>query len=167
MGLQPARSDNLPARSSSTIAAGIVPPPAVTATGWLRPCFVYVQRSTVEFGTIQLSNGRLGCVRFRHFDEREAARLARLAICDDTHSLHTSVSGESSLKIILGSLITEISDKYVGHSMNPFFRDLSLSDCFRTDLLEGGIAVGRLSKGDTDADKDMLSISDILGISSN
>jgi hypothetical protein len=113
----------------------------------------------VEIGTIQLSYRRLGCLRFGHFDERKAARLARVSVCNDIHALHAAVSGESRMKIILRSVITEISDKYICHDGNSFFVDLSLSDCSGTNLLEGKVAAGRHSKGDTDADKDHYSVS--------
>jgi hypothetical protein len=113
----------------------------------------------VEIGAIQLSNSGLGCCRFRHFDERETARLARVPVCDDIHALHVAVSGERSVKIVLGSLITEISDKYVCHDVNSFFFDLSLSDCSKTNLWEGNVAVGRHSKRDADAGKDSSSVS--------
>jgi len=112
----------------------------------------------VQIGAIQLSDRGLGRVRFRHFDERETARLARVPVSHDIHALHTAVSSEYRMKIILGSLITEISDKYVCHNMNSFLVDLSLSVCFRTNLLEGNVAAGRHSKHDTDAGKDTFSI---------
>jgi hypothetical protein len=82
--------------------------------------FIYIQRSTVEIRAIQLSDSGLGCARVRHFDEREATRLARVPVGDDIHAFHAAVSSESRVKIILGSLITEISDKYVCQSMNSF-----------------------------------------------
>ena len=69
----------------------------------------------MEIGAIQLSKRRLRCVRFGHFDERKAARLARVSVCNDIHPLNAAVSGESRMKIVLGRLITEISDKYICH----------------------------------------------------
>jgi len=108
----------LPARSlSSAISARAEAPRTGTSTRWFGTRFIYIQRSTVEIGAIQLSNRGLGCRRFRHFDEREAARLARVPVRDDIHALHVAVSGERRMKIVLGSLITEISDKYVCHSV--------------------------------------------------
>jgi hypothetical protein len=72
----------------------------------------------VEIAAIQLSNSSLGCRRFRHFDERKAARLTRVPVGNDVDALHAAVSRESRMKIILGRLKTEVSDKYVCHSMN-------------------------------------------------
>jgi hypothetical protein len=145
--------------SSAISAASTETPRTATTTRGFGTGFIYIQRSTVEIGAIQLSNRSLGCRRFRHFNEREAARLARVPVCDDIHALHVAVSGERRMKIVSGSLITEISDKYICHSMNSFLVDLSLSDCSRTNLSEGNIAAGRHSKRDTDAGKDTLTIS--------
>ena len=127
----------LPARSLSSAissSAAAEAPPTGTTTRGFETRFIYIQRSTVEIGAIQLSNRGLGCRRVPHFDEREAAGLARVPVGDHIHALHLAVSGESCVKIILGSLITEISDKYICHRVNSFFVDLSLSDCSRTNL---------------------------------
>jgi hypothetical protein len=144
---------------SSPISARAEAPRTGTSTRWFGTRFIYIQRSTVEIGAIQLSNRGLGCRRVPHFDEREAARLARVPVRDDIHALHIAVSGERRMKIVLGSLKTEISDKYICHRMKSFLVDLSLSDCSRTNLSEGNVAVGRHSKRDTDAGKDILSLS--------
>jgi hypothetical protein len=112
----------LPARSSSAISARAEAPLTGSTTGWFGTRFIYIQRSPVEIGPIQLSNGGLGCVRFRHFDEREAARLARVPVGNDIHALHAAVCGESRMEIVLGSLIAEISDKYACHKYEFFLR---------------------------------------------
>jgi hypothetical protein len=144
---------------SSAISTGAGAPPTETTTRWFRTRFIYIQRSTVEIAAIQLSNRGLRCRRVSHFDECESARLARIPVRHDIHSLHLAVSGERRMKIVLRSLITEISDKYVCHSMNSFLVDVSLSDCSRTNLFEGNVAAGRHLKLDTDAGKDVLSVS--------
>jgi hypothetical protein len=121
----------LPARTlpSAISAAGAEAPLAGTAARWLGTRFVHIQRPTVEIGAIQLRDGSLGCPRVRHFDECEAARLAGVPVGYEIHALHAAVSGECRMKIVLGRLITEVSDKYVCHSRNSFLVDLSLSDC--------------------------------------
>lgn len=118
----------------------------------------------MEFGAVQLSNRVLRRRRFRHLDKCETAGLARVPVCDDVHAFHAAVSGESRMKIVLGSLIAEISDKYVCHSMNSFLVNLSLSDCLGTNLLEGKVAARRHSEGDTDAGKDICSVSRFLAL---
>jgi hypothetical protein len=114
----------------------------------------------VKFRSVQLSNRGLCRVRIGHFDEREAAGLTRIAIGDDAYPLHAAISGKSRLQVVLGSLITEIPDKYVGHSMYPLLRKLSLSDCSKPVFWQAKVAAGKHSKGDTDAGKDTFSISE-------
>jgi hypothetical protein len=111
------------------ISAGAEAPRTAATPGWLGTRFVYVQRPAMEIGAIQLGDGGLGCRRVGHFDEGETARLARVPVGDEIHALHAAVSSESRMQIVLGGLITEISDKYVCHGMNSFLVDLSLSDC--------------------------------------
>jgi len=113
----------------------------------------------VEIGAIQLSNRRLGCCRFCHFDEGEPARLTGVPVPNDVYALDAAVSSESRMKIFLSGLVTEISDKYVCHDVNSFLVNLSLSDCFRTNLFEGNVAAERHLKRDTDAGKDIFSVS--------
>jgi hypothetical protein len=131
---------------SSAISAGAEAPPTGTTARCFGTRFIYIQRSAVEIGAIQLGNGGLRCPHVGHFHEGEATRLARVPVRDEIHAFHAAVSSESRMKILLGSLITEISDIYVCHSMNPFLVDLSLSDCSRTNLVEGNVAAGRHSK---------------------
>ena len=117
------------------------PPPGCFGTR-----FIYIQRSTVQIGAIQLSNSSLGCPRFRHFDEREAARLARVPVSDNIHALHAAVSSESRVEIIFGSLITEISDKYACHSMNSFWLIYLCRIALQPIVWKGNVAAGTHSK---------------------
>jgi ribosomal protein S14 len=108
----------LPARSfssaiSTTRAETRCARTATTAR--FRPGFIYVQRSTVKIGAIQLRDCGLSRLCFRHFDECEAARLARIPVGDNIHALHAAVGSERSVKIVLRSLIAEVSDKYICH----------------------------------------------------
>ena len=163
--LEPLMLEILPARSfPSATFTGAEAPRARTTAGCFGTGFIYIQCSTVEISTIQLSYRRFGSRRFGHFDEREAPRLARVSVGDEIHALHAAVGSERCMKIVLRSLITKISDKYVCHDGDSFFVDLSLidlslSDCSGTNLSEGKLAAGRHSKGDTDAGKDTLSVS--------
>jgi hypothetical protein len=113
----------------------------------------------VKISTIQLSDRCLSGGRFRHFNERETARLTGVSIRNDVHALYAAVRSESRMKLVLGSLVTEISDKDICHDGNSFLFDLSLSDCSEANLLKGKLAAGRHSKVDTDAVKDISTIS--------
>src|SRR5215472_12816514 len=81
-----------------------------TLAGALRTflCFVDTQRSPVHLEAIQ---GLDSALRFtlRHVDEAEATRLAGLAVVDELHRLHFSVTLEQSLHVLLGCCEGEIS----------------------------------------------------------
>jgi hypothetical protein len=115
----------------------------------------------MKIGAIQMSNRGLRCRRIRHFDKCEAARLARVSVCDDIHPFHATVSGESRMKIVLGTLKTKVSDKYICHNVNSFFVDLSLSKWSETDFSKGNVrvATGRHSRRRDDAGKDIVMLS--------
>lgn len=88
----------------------------------------------MELGSVQMGDRGLRVLRIRHFDECEAPRLTCVTIGNNIHPLYAPVCRERGLKIVLGSLITEIPYKNVGHSVNPFSLKLSLSDCTETNL---------------------------------
>jgi hypothetical protein len=121
---------NLPALSPSTTAAAAITAaatltasaaiPATPAASRFRPRFVDVQCPAVEFRAVQMSNSRLRSLRIRHFHKCETAGLPGVTIRNDIYALDAAVCGEGRMQVILRSLITEISDKYVGHSFGPF-----------------------------------------------
>jgi len=91
-------------------------------TGRLRTRFVYVERATVHFRTVQLGDRVFRVPLFRHFDEGEAARLTRIAIRNNVYTLHIPVLGKCGVQFVLRSLIAQISDKDIGHSPTPLTR---------------------------------------------
>jgi hypothetical protein len=102
-------------------AAGITASGAISAAapaaGGLGTRFVHIQRAPVQFGAIQMRDSRLGIFGFRHFDKCEAAGLARFTIRYDVDAFHAAIYGKGAMQLLLRGLITEISDKYVGHSI--------------------------------------------------
>jgi hypothetical protein len=112
---------DLPALAPPAVAtaARIVPASAkstaATARG-LRSCFVDVQSAPIQFSAVQMRNRLLCGLRIGHFHESKATGLPRIAIRYYIYSLDTTIGGESGMQVILRSLITEVSDKYVGHS---------------------------------------------------
>jgi hypothetical protein len=103
----------------------------------------------------------LSGLRIRHFYEGEATRLPRITVRYDINSLHATVGGESGMQVILRCLITEVSDKYVGHSLNPLICKLSLPDSSETNLnKKEGIAARRHSVVNTGTRKDRFSLAD-------
>jgi hypothetical protein len=93
-----------------------------TAAGRLGPSFVHVDGAPVEFGAIQLGNGRFGIALFGHFDEGEAARLPGVTIRNDVDALDVPVLGECGMQVLLRGLVAEVPDKNVGHQKCSFVR---------------------------------------------
>lgn len=91
------------------------------STGRLGARLADLHGSTVEFGSIQLRDGRFCVPLFRHFDEGETTRLTGTAIRHDVDPLDTAILREGGLQVLLGRLVAEISDKDVGHK-DPFIR---------------------------------------------
>jgi len=136
-------SFQLPARATATAAAATAAATATAAarattttteatataaaTGRLRPSFVDVHRTAVEFRTVQLGNCSLGGASIRHFDEGEAAGLTGIPVRDDIHTLDIAVLCKRCVKLILRGLVAEISNEDVGHGY-PLLNS-SLSDC--------------------------------------
>jgi hypothetical protein len=96
-----------------TIAAALS---AIAAAGRLGPSFVHVYGAAVQFGSVQVRYRVLGSFRVAHFDECESAWLTRFAVGHEIDSFYVAVRSERILEVSLGCLITEISDKNVGHS---------------------------------------------------
>jgi hypothetical protein len=124
-----AESANLPALSPSAAATTAVATAAFatatteTATAaalGLRPGFVHIEGTAIEFRAVEMSNSCLRSLRIGHFYECETTGLAGVTIRNDIYALHTAVLGECGMQVILRSLITEVSDKYVGHSFGSF-----------------------------------------------
>ena len=116
----------------------------------------------MEFRAIQARNSRLCGLCFRHFDESKTTRLSRITVGDDVDSFYPAISGECRVKVLLGRLITEVPHKNVGHwclilciSKFIFVRLLG------NQLIQEGVAAGRHSKVNTDAGKDIYSVSEL------
>jgi hypothetical protein len=102
-----------------------------------------------------MSDRGLRSLGIRHFHKCEPSWLSCVAIGNDINALHAPVGGECSVQVVLRCLITEISDKYVGHSFSPFDLKLSLSDSSETNLnKKERSAAERHSMINTDARKD-------------
>jgi hypothetical protein len=95
--------------------------PAIVASAksavFLRTRFIHLQRTTVHFLTVQTLNGLHRFVPVRHFDESEPARLARIAVPDDTSALHSAKVGKSDLEFFFRGLVRKISYENVRHAV--------------------------------------------------
>jgi hypothetical protein len=88
----------------------------------------------VKLSAIQLGNGGLRFLRLCHLYKREAARLTGVPICHDIHTFNATVSGKRTMKLLLGCLIAQISDKNVGHDFIPFSANYLCQTALATNL---------------------------------
>ncbi len=85
--------------------------------------FVDSKRATVEVGAVHRADCGLRLLCARHGDEREAARLAAVAIDDEVNFGDASARGERRLNRLFGGIEREIADvKTVAHGAH-FFHD--------------------------------------------
>jgi hypothetical protein len=119
------KSENLPASAAfaaataafTASAATTVAATAVSSTASrLRTRDVYVQRTPVHFGAVQLINRIFSFVLIGHFDERETSWLSGSPVRDDADALYFSVLSKRCFQLLLRSSITQIPDKNVNHS---------------------------------------------------
>jgi hypothetical protein len=101
---------------SSPVATAAKPSPA-TPAGRFRARFVHVEGAAIQFGSVQLSDGRLRFLRVGHFYEGEAAGLAGVPVRDDIHSFNVAELGKSREQVLLRGLEAEIADKNVAHGV--------------------------------------------------
>jgi hypothetical protein len=102
---------------SSPVATAAKPSPATATTGRFRACFVHVESAAIQFGSVQLSNGRLRILRVGHLYEGKAAGLTRVPVRDDIDSFNVAELGKSGEQVLLRGLEAEISYKNVAHGV--------------------------------------------------
>jgi hypothetical protein len=76
--------------------------------------FIHAQRTASQVLAVEALNGTRGISR-GHLDESETARLAGIAIGDDSHRLHRSVLGEQLADLSLGSRKRQVSNVDLCH----------------------------------------------------
>ena len=65
----------------------------------------------MQFGSIQLRNGRLRVLRIGHFDESKAAGLTSVPVRDNIDLFDITELGKRSEEVLLRGLEAEIADK--------------------------------------------------------
>jgi hypothetical protein len=118
-------SATTPAAAASTTSAATTAPTttsaasarSTSAAGRLGTSFIDVHGAAIQFRSIQLRNGGFGLTFVRHFHEREATRLARIAVSYDIYTFHGAVLRKRRVQFFLRSPEIEISDEYIGHQM--------------------------------------------------
>src|SRR5688572_12881692 len=105
-------------------AAAAIPAEATSATAaaifaWFG--FIDFQRTAADFLAIELLNRCIGFVAGGHFDEGEPSRASGVAIFDDTCGLDRTGLRKQFLKILTGSLESEVSNiEFCRHRDIPF-----------------------------------------------
>jgi hypothetical protein len=108
-GIEPTRASTTEVLATTVSAATTT---AATAAGLVLG-FIDLQRATAEVLAVQGLHGLLG-VRARHFDEAEAARLARVTVIDERDFFHVAVGREQGAHRIFGSAEGKISNVKFG-----------------------------------------------------
>jgi hypothetical protein len=106
----------LPAAPATTtaISTAIALTPAAastSATGTFRlgPCFVYIQRASLQLLLIHAIDGGL-CLGIRwHFDESEAARLATELVCQNGYFAYLTERTECDVQFFFCDIARQIS----------------------------------------------------------
>jgi hypothetical protein len=81
----------------------------------LRAGCAHVNRSSVEFDSVEGYDCLFGVGIIRHLDEREASGLACLPISHDPEPLNSSVLFKDASNVLLGGVKTQVSYKNIIH----------------------------------------------------
>src|SRR6266436_3863348 len=74
------------------------------------------QAAALQVGAVELFLGALGVLGARHGDEREAARLTRVAVGDDRYRLAGARLCEQLAQLVLRNPVGEVADEeLLGH----------------------------------------------------
>ena len=94
--------------------------PAPASALWSGTCFIYIQYAVAEERAIQGSDGPLAIFRARHLHEAEPARLVRVPIPDDGHSVHPTVSCKQLADVLFTCIEVEVPTKmfFTGVTLN-------------------------------------------------
>src|SRR5438876_11337515 len=111
-----------PRRLVNPIAGGpfrlVSRPPrrAAARPGGLNGRVVDPQAAALQVGAVELLLGALGVLGARHGDEREAARLTRVAVGDDRYRLAGARLREQLAQLVLRDPVGEVADEeLLGH----------------------------------------------------
>jgi hypothetical protein len=89
--------------------------PAATAALFLGPGFIDVQRTTVEFPTVQRGNCLVAIGVIGHFDKAETFGAARIAVRNDVYTVNCAINLKHGANRILGGPEAEVSYENIFH----------------------------------------------------
>ncbi len=111
---QQPRANLSPSAVAAVPAIATATAPTTGALG-LGTSLVHVDGAASDLCSVQSSDGLLTFFGICHFHKSETARPPGLAIGENTHSIHLSVTFEKLAQFILGGIETEISNENVFH----------------------------------------------------
>jgi hypothetical protein len=82
---------------------------------FLRPGFIYGERSAIEFLAVERDNGPLAFAVIGHFHESKASGLSGIAVGYDADAIHRAVRFKQGSNSILSGTEAEISYKNIFH----------------------------------------------------
>jgi hypothetical protein len=97
------------------LAAAVAAVSTAAAAIFLRPGFVDIQRSTIEFPAIESGNRALRFVIRAHFHEPKASGSSGFPVCHDAHTIDRAIRLEHGSNRIFGSPEAEISYENILH----------------------------------------------------
>jgi len=100
-----------PGLAATTAVAAVSAAPAV----FLRPGFIHIERSAIQFVAVERGNSLYALAVIAHFHECEASGLPGIAVCYDVHTVNRAIRLKEGSKPIFGSAEAEVSYKYIFH----------------------------------------------------
>jgi hypothetical protein len=99
-----------PESATATTTAAAIPAPTTAGTIFAGTRFIDAQPTPLEFGIIQIIEGRLAFRLIGHDDESESAGFAGHFVHDDGHFRNGSMSRKGLAEVFLRGVVREIAD---------------------------------------------------------
>jgi hypothetical protein len=94
--------------ATATISKSSAAPAASAAFG-LRTSLIHRERPPLHFLSVQAFNRLCSRRAIRHFDKSKAARLPRIPVPSQAHTLHRSEGAKSGFQLSFGRLVRQIA----------------------------------------------------------
>src|SRR5271166_4519204 len=102
------------------LPAAVAPSPTATPIAFraavgFGPGFVDIDRAATQVRSIEAGDGLIGFLGIRHFDERETAGAACVAVGHQAYPFHGAVCLEGRANGVLRCAEIQVTDKYFFH----------------------------------------------------
>ena len=115
----PSASSSIPISASAASATAKAAATAASAAFRLWTGFVDIDGASADRTAIQCCNGFLAVFVAGHFNETEAARTPRIAVCQDAHAVDLAIAFECLPQFIFVGVEAEIPHKNILHASSP------------------------------------------------